>query len=83
MGRAAVVDEIRRALTNTDSFETRLLDVRCDGETAATARIRNTARRGEKHLDSVQTLHLRVEQGVVSEVHIQVDDQSAVEEFWA
>ena len=66
--------------SHSDSFETHTLDVHCDA-TAARVRIRNTATRGGKHLDSIQTLYLQTDRGVVSEVRIEVDDQSAVEEL--
>jgi ketosteroid isomerase-like protein len=82
VGRSAVVNEVRRGFEHSDSFETHTLDVHCDA-TAARVRIRNTATRGGKHLDSIQTLYLQTDRGVVSEVRIEVDDQSAVEEFWA
>ena len=82
VGRSAVVNEVRRGFEKTDSFETTTLEIRCDAASAA-AQIRNTATRGEKHLDSTQTLYLKTDRGVVSEVRIQVDDPTAVEEFWA
>jgi ketosteroid isomerase-like protein len=82
VGRSAVVDEIRRGFENSDSFATKTLDVRCD-RTSAIAWIRNTATRGDKHLDSTQMLHLKVDRGLVSEVGIKVDDQAAVSEFWS
>ena len=37
----------------------------------------------DKRLDSTQTLYLKTDRGVVSEVRIQVDDQAAVDEFWS
>jgi hypothetical protein len=82
VGRSAVVNEVRRGFEKTDSFETMTLDVRCDA-TSAAAKVRNTATRGEKRLDSTQTLYLETDRGVVSEVRIQVDDPTAVEDFWA
>ena len=82
VGRSAVVNEVRRGFEKTDSFETRTLDVRCDA-TSAAAQVRNTATRGDKRLDSTQTLYLKTSRGVVSEVRIQVDDQAAVDEFWS
>jgi hypothetical protein len=82
VGRSAVVDEVRRGFENSDSFATKTLDVRCE-RTSAIAWIRNTATRGDKHLDSTQTLHLKVDRGLVIEVGITVDDQAAVDEFWS
>jgi hypothetical protein len=50
---------------------------------SATARIRNIATRKGKQLDSIQTLQICVEQGMVSEIHVRVDDPAAIEEFWS
>ena len=83
IGRSAVVDEVRRGYVNTDTFESRLLNVHYPDATSATARIRNIANRQGKHLDSVQTLYLRVEDDAVSAVRIKVDDPAAVEAFWS
>ena len=77
-----MVNEVRRGFEKADSFETMTLDVRCDA-TSAAAQVRNTATRGDKRLDSTQTLYLKTSRGVVSEVRIQVDDQAAVDEFWS
>jgi hypothetical protein len=44
--------------------------------------LHNTGRRGDEDLDSLQTLFLRVREGVVADVKIAVDDQGAIEEFW-
>jgi ketosteroid isomerase-like protein len=82
LGRSAVVNEVRRGFENTDSFATKTLEVHCD-PTSAIARVRNTATRGDKHLDSIQTLYLQTNRGVVSDVRIEVDDQAAIEEFWS
>lgn len=82
VGRTAVVEEVRRGFENSERFETMLLSLQCERSTAA-ARIRNVATRNGKALDSVQTLYLRVEQGLVSEIHVRVDDQEAVEDFWS
>ncbi len=82
VGRTAVVDEVRRGFEDSDTFETQTLDVRCHGASAM-AVVRNIATRGDKQLDSAQTIHLKVSRGAVSEVRIQVDDQTAVTEFWA
>ena len=34
-------------------------------------------------LDSLQTLFLRVDRGVIAEVKVAVDDEQSVEAFWA
>ena len=81
-GRSAVVEEVRRGFENAESFETMLIALRWD-PSAATARIRNIATRQGRELDSVQTLYLRINEGVVTEIQIQVDDQAAVDEFWS
>jgi ketosteroid isomerase-like protein len=81
IGRAAVIEEIRRAFENTDRFETALVSLRCQSTTAE-AQIRNVATRHGKSLDSVQTLSFRVENGQIAEIHVQVDDQAQVEDFW-
>jgi hypothetical protein len=81
-GRAAVIEEVRRGFENAESFETMLIGLRWN-PSAATARIRNIATRQGRELDSVQTLFLRINEGVVSEIQIQVDDQAAVDEFWS
>jgi ketosteroid isomerase-like protein len=80
-GRSAVVEEVRRGFENADSFETELLALQCENA-AAMARVRNIATRRGKTLDSFQTLHLTVRRDAVSEIHVEVDDQEAVEEFW-
>jgi ketosteroid isomerase-like protein len=82
VGRSAVIDEVRLGFANTDTFESRILDVQCHDETVATAKIRNIATRHGRHLDSVQTLYLEVEDAAVSSVRIEVDDPAAVEAFW-
>ena len=82
IGRAAVIEEIRRAFEDSDTFETTLVSLRCQSATAE-AQIRNVATRDGKHLDSVQTLSFRVENGAIAEIHVQVDDQVRVEDFWS
>ena len=80
-GRAAVVEQIEAAFTSTDSFATELISLEARGSKAV-ALIRNTGRRGDERLDSLQTLFLTLDREAVAGVRIAVDDPDAVESFW-
>lgn len=80
-GRQAVIEQIRAAFTNTDSFKTELISLQVRGSKGA-AVIRNTGRRGDENLDSLQTLFLTLNDDAVTSVRIAVDDPDVVEAFW-
>ena len=82
VGRDAVVRNVRDGFANTDRFASEILSLDCRGDRAV-AVVHNTGRRQEDELDSLQTLFLRVERGMVAEVKVAVDDERAVEAFWA
>jgi hypothetical protein len=81
VGRDAVVRNVEEAYAETDRFESEILAVECRGDRAVVV-LHNTGRRGDEELDSLQTLFLRVLDGVVADVKVAVDDEEAVEEFW-
>ena len=66
----------------TDRFASEFLSLDCRG-TRAVAVVHNTGRRGDEELDSLQTLFLRVDDGLVGDVKVAVDDEQTVEAFWA
>lgn len=82
VGRDAVVRNVRDGFANTDRFASEILSLDCRGDRAV-AVVHNTGRRQDEELDSLQTLFLRVERGMVAEVKVAVDDERAVEAFWA
>lgn len=82
LGRAAVTRQVEEAFTDTDEFASEVLSLDCRGDRAVVV-VHNTGRRGGDELDSLQTLFLRVADGLVAEVKIAVDDEGAVERFWA
>ena len=82
VGRDAVVRNVSDGFEDTDRFASEILSLDCRGDRAV-AVVHNTGRRREEELDSLQTLFLRVDGGVVSGVKVAVDDEQAVEAFWA
>jgi carboxylate-amine ligase len=82
VGRDAVVEKVEAAFAETDTFFTDLLSLQVRGDKGV-AVIRNTGRRGDANLDSLQTLFLTVNASEIRSVRIAVDDPAAVEEFWA
>ena len=80
-GRNAVVRQVEEGYTDTEAFATSVLALECRADQAV-AVLHNTGRRAGKHLDSLQTLFLRLENDRVAEVKVAVDDESAVEAFW-
>ena len=82
LGRDAVVRNVEEAYLGTDRFDSEVLAVECRGDRAVIV-LHNTGRRGDEELDSLQTLFLRVQEGVISDVRVAVDDEEAVEAFWA
>jgi hypothetical protein len=45
--------------------------------------VHNIGVRGGESLDSLQTLFIRVSEGLVVEVKVAVDDEREVESFWS
>ena len=80
-GRDAVLRQVVEGYTATEAFATSVLALECRADQAV-AVLHNTGRRAGKHLDSLQTLFLRLENDRVAEVKVAVDDESAVEAFW-
>jgi ketosteroid isomerase-like protein len=76
--RAALED----AYASTTWFATETLGVRPRAGVIS-AQVRNRGERDGQELDSVQLLVFRVEDGLIVDVRIFVDDESAVAEFWA
>ena len=81
-GREAVLDQVRAGFVDTDDFATELLSLHVRGKQAV-AVIRNSGQREGEELDSLQSMFIRVEEGLVAEVKIAVDDPEAVEAFWS
>lgn len=81
-GRRAVVEQVRDGFADTEDFASEVLALECRDDRAV-AVIHNKGRRGGESLDSLQTLFMRVTDGLVTEVRIAVDDPEAVENFWA
>ncbi len=82
-GRAAVTATFQTQRERTGgTFHSELLDLVSSPDTVV-AIVRNTARRGERMLDSRQVLQFRVEQGQIREIWIYVDDLYAVDAFWS
>ena len=82
VGRDALVRNLKEAYEGTDRCDSKVLAVECRGDRAVMV-LHNTGRRGDEEVDSRQTLFLRVEDGLVADVKVAVDDEQAVEEFWA
>ena len=82
VGREAVVRNVEDGFEETDRFASEVLSLDCRG-TRAVAVVHNTGRRGDEVLDSLQTLFLRVDDGLVADVKVAVDDEQTVEAFWA
>ena len=80
-GRDAVVRQIDEAYADTQRFATSVLALECRDDRAV-AVVHNTGHRAGEQLDSLQTLFLRVEDGLVAEVKVAVDNEDAVEAFW-
>jgi ketosteroid isomerase-like protein len=81
-GRAAVVEQVRAGFDGADEFETELLSFERRGDLAA-ALIRNTGRRDDEELDSLQVILLHTVGDAVTRVRVTVDDPEAVESFWS
>ena len=82
VGRDAVVRNVKDGFEDTEQFASELLALECRGDRAV-AVVHNTGRRQHEALDSLQTLFLRVDAGVIAEVKVAVDDEQTVEAFWA
>lgn len=80
-GRDALVRQVAAGFADTDSFASSVLALECRDDRAV-AVVHNTGRRDGEQLDSLQTLFLRVEDGLVADVRVAVDDEDAVEAFW-
>lgn len=80
-GRGAVADQVGAGFEDTERFASEVLALECRDDRAV-AVVHNTGLRAGEELDSLQTLFLRVEGGLVAEVKVAVDDEDAVEAFW-
>lgn len=81
-GREAVADQVEAGFEDPERFASEVLALECRDDRAV-AVVHNTGRRAGEELDSLQTLFLRVEDGLVAEVKVAVDDEDAVDAFWA
>ena len=81
-GSEAVVRNVNEGFEDTTRFASEILALECRGERAV-AVVHNTGQRQDDRLDSLQTLFLRVQRGMVAEIKVAVDDESAVKAFWA
>jgi len=81
-GLAAIRDALVAAERETDSFRSTVEDVEVRGDRAI-ATIVNHAERDGRELSSRQWLGFRFRDGQIAEISIAVDDQAAVERFWA
>ena len=81
-GSDAVVRNVNEGFEETTRFGSEILALECRGERAV-AVVHNTGLREDDELDSLQTLFLRVQGGMVSEIKVAVDDERAVKAFWA
>jgi ketosteroid isomerase-like protein len=82
VGRDAVVRNVKDGFEDSEQFASEILALECRGDRAV-AVVHNTGRRQQEALDSLQTLFLRVDGGVIAEVKVAVDDEQTVEAFWA
>lgn len=80
-GRDGLVAQVAAAWEDTEEFGTETLALRAHGDRAA-AVVRNSGRRDGRTLDSLQTLFITVEDGLVARVRVAVDDPAAIEQFW-
>ncbi len=82
VGREEVVRQVEEGYDEPDEFSSEVLSLDNRADRAIVV-VHNTGRKGEETLDSLQTLFLRIVDGLIAEVRVAVDDERAVEAFWA
>lgn len=81
-GRDRLVGQVAAAWEDTEDFSTETLWIEVRGDRAAVM-VRNSGRRGRDALDSLQTLFIGIEDGLIAHVRVAVDDPASVEAFWS
>jgi ketosteroid isomerase-like protein len=82
VGRDALVENVREGFEGADRFSSEIRALECRDDRGVAVVHNRGVREGES-LDSLQTLFIRVSEGLVVEVKVAVDDEREVESFWS